>query len=71
MRAWQVRLYDEYAAMKACKASIKKNDYVSGEVLSGIIEELAACENPARCPHGRPTMLKIDRQELDRLFHRS
>lgn len=66
-----VRLYDEYAAMKACKASIKKNDYISGDLLSGIIEELAACENPSRCPHGRPTMLKIDRKELDQLFHRT
>ncbi len=66
-----VRLYDEYAAMKACKASIKRNDYVSGEVLSEILRELATCENPSRCPHGRPTMLRISPDELDRMFHRS
>ncbi|MCR9143567.1 MAG: DNA mismatch repair endonuclease MutL [bacterium] len=67
----QVRLYDEYAAMRACKASIKRNDHVSGEVLSEILKELAACENPSRCPHGRPTMLRISPAELDRMFHRS
>lgn len=67
----QVRLYDEYAAMKACKASIKRNDHVSGEVLSEILKELAACENPSRCPHGRPTMLRISPSELDRMFHRA
>ncbi len=67
----QVRLYDEYAAMKACKASIKRNDHVSGEVLSEILKELAACENPSRCPHGRPTMLRISPAELDRMFHRA
>lgn len=66
-----VRLYDEYAAMKACKASIKRNDYVSGPVLSDILQELAACENPSRCPHGRPTMIKITPDELDRLFYRA
>lgn len=66
-----VRLYDEYAAMKACKASIKRNDYVSGPVLSDILKELAACENPSRCPHGRPTMIKITPDELDRLFYRA
>jgi DNA mismatch repair protein MutL len=67
----QVRLYDEYAAMKACKASIKRNDHVSGEVLSEILKELAQCEQPARCPHGRPTMLRITPGELDRMFHRA
>jgi len=64
------RIYDEYAAMRACKASIKRNDAVSGEVISSILLELAQCENPSRCPHGRPTMIKITPEELDRLFHR-
>ena len=67
----QVRLYDEYAAMKACKASIKRNDHVSGEVITEILKELARCENPSRCPHGRPTMLRISPAELDRMFHRA
>ncbi|MCB1173417.1 MAG: hypothetical protein KDK39_07630, partial [Leptospiraceae bacterium] len=66
-----VTLYDDYTAMKACKASIKKNDHVAGGVLSSILAELARCENPARCPHGRPTMMRITQAELDRLFHRS
>jgi len=66
-----VRLYDEYAAMKACKASIKRNDFVANEVLSGILRELSECENPSRCPHGRPTMLRISPEELDRLFYRA
>ena len=66
-----VRLYEEYAAMKACKASIKRNDHVSGEVLGEILKELTQCENPSRCPHGRPTMLRISPDELDRMFHRA
>lgn len=66
-----VRVYDELAAMKACKASIKRNDHVSGETISQILLQLAQCENPSRCPHGRPTMMKLSRSELDRMFHRS
>ncbi|MCP5483168.1 MAG: DNA mismatch repair protein MutL, partial [Spirochaetales bacterium] len=66
-----VRLYDEYAAMKACKGSIKRNDRVDDSVLSSIIRELSQCENPSRCPHGRPTMYRISRAELDRWFHRA
>ena len=64
------RIYDELAAMKACKASIKKNDHVAGGVLSEILVQLSQCENPSRCPHGRPTMVKLTQSELDRLFHR-
>ncbi len=64
------RLYDEYAALKACKASIKRNDFVAGEVISDILYELSQTEDPSRCPHGRPTMIKITRQDLDRMFLR-
>ncbi|MBX7058654.1 MAG: DNA mismatch repair endonuclease MutL [Leptospirales bacterium] len=66
-----VRLYDEYAAMKACKASIKRNDIVSGEVISQILQQLSECEDPSRCPHGRPTILRISRNDLDAMFQRS
>lgn len=65
-----IRLYDEMAAMKACKASIKRNDYVDGEVISGILRDLSRCEDPSRCPHGRPTMVRIAPEDLDRLFMR-
>lgn len=65
-----VRVYDEYAAMKACKASIKRNDMVSGSVISQILHELSECEDPSRCPHGRPTMVKLTMEQLDRIFHR-
>lgn len=66
-----VRVYDEYAAMKACKASIKKNDVVHGSVLAEILKQLSQCQDPSRCPHGRPTMIRLSRAELDRMFHRS
>ena len=66
-----VRVYDEYAAMKACKASIKKNDVVHGSVLAEILKQLSQCDDPSRCPHGRPTMLRLTRNELDRMFHRT
>lgn len=67
----ELALYDEYAAMKACKASIKRNDYVAGETLSEILRQLAECEDPTRCPHGRPTMMRISMSELDAMFQRS
>ncbi|MCE9598651.1 MAG: DNA mismatch repair endonuclease MutL [Spirochaetia bacterium] len=66
-----INIFDEYAAMKACKASIKRNDVVAPEILSHILEDLMRCEDPTRCPHGRPTIVRISREALDRLFMRS
>jgi DNA mismatch repair protein MutL len=66
-----VRVYDEYAAMKACRASVKKNDVLSPEIISDILRQLGECEQPARCPHGRPTVLCFTRAELDRMFLRT
>ena len=63
-------LYKEYAAMRACKASIKKNDQLSNSLLAEILQELPKCQEPYRCPHGRPTMIQITRKELDRMFQR-
>lgn len=64
-------VYDEIAALRACRASIRKNEIISPEMISEILEQLSRCESPSRCPHGRPTMIKISRKELDILFHRS
>jgi DNA mismatch repair protein MutL len=66
-----IHIFDEYAAMKACKASIKKNDRIAQEILGHILDDLLKCDDPSRCPHGRPTMIRISRESLDRMFLRS
>ena len=66
-----IQIFDEYAAMKACKASIKKNDVIGDHVLADILKDLMQCDDPTRCPHGRPTMVRISRDAMDRLFMRS
>jgi DNA mismatch repair protein MutL len=65
-----VDLYKDYAALKACRSSVKRNDYVSGESLSRMLEQLSQCEDPSRCPHGRPTMIRLTREDLDKMFLR-
>lgn len=66
-----IHIFDEYAAMKACKASIKRNDRIAPEILAEILKDLLRCGDPSRCPHGRPTMVRISRSSLDRMFLRS
>ncbi len=64
------RIFEEYAAMKACKSSIKKNDSVSLEVIAELLQQLSRCEDPSRCPHGRPTMVFLSRTQIDQMFLR-
>jgi DNA mismatch repair protein MutL len=35
-----------------------------------LLRELAACENPFTCPHGRPTVISMDRKEVEKRFKR-
>jgi DNA mismatch repair protein MutL len=54
----------------ACKTAIKSGDKLSETEAIKLLEELFECENPYTCPHGRPTIIKITKDELDRKFLR-
>jgi DNA mismatch repair protein MutL len=36
-----------------------------------LIERLLQCENAYSCPHGRPTFVKLSREDIDRQFGRA
>lgn len=55
---------------KACKASIKANDYINGEEIQALIEDLKKTENPFSCPHGRPTFIKFSKYDIEKMFKR-
>ncbi|WP_347152368.1 DNA mismatch repair endonuclease MutL [Peptostreptococcus anaerobius] len=61
--------YDEIAEI-ACKSAIKGNDKISIEEAKHLIGQLEECSNPYTCPHGRPTMVKMTRYEIEKLFKR-
>lgn len=56
--------------MRACKISIKANERLDQAQQQKVIDDLLACETPYTCPHGRPTMIKLEERELERLFGR-
>lgn len=58
-------------ATKACKASVRANAHLSPESQRALLRELNKCRNPANCPHGRPTVVKISRHEIEKLFKRT
>lgn len=57
-------------AQAACKAAVKAHDKLSMEECSALLDQMAQCELPYCCPHGRPTILHISLNELERRFGR-
>lgn len=55
----------------ACKASIKAEENLSTLEMEQLLGQLAQTDNPFTCPHGRPTVIKLTRQELEKRFHRT
>jgi DNA mismatch repair protein MutL len=54
----------------ACGAAIKAGERLSLVEAQELIDQLMLQENPYSCPHGRPIIMKIGREELDRRFGR-
>jgi len=54
----------------ACKAAVKANDRIHITEARALIEELLKLENPFNCPHGRPTIVKLTKTEIEKMFKR-
>jgi DNA mismatch repair protein MutL len=54
----------------ACKGAIKANEKLSKKDMKSLILDLMKCKNPYTCPHGRPTMIKMEIKELEKMFKR-
>ncbi|RME92892.1 MAG: DNA mismatch repair endonuclease MutL [Candidatus Hydrogenedentota bacterium] len=63
-------LFDELAKSLSCRHAIRKGEQVSAANMQELVQKLQECENPARCPHGRPTMIFLSRDEIFKMFKR-
>ncbi len=57
-------------ASMACKAAIKGNMRISLVEANDLFDELLSLDNPYNCPHGRPTIIKMSKQEIEKKFKR-
>ena len=64
------RVLDRLAATTACHAAIKVNFALTPEKMVFLLDELQKTASPMTCPHGRPVVLRMTHQELERNFHR-
>jgi len=62
--------FDSLIKMMACRGAIPASRTVSEQEASAILADLERCASPSRCPHGRPTMLKITIADLEKMFGR-
>jgi DNA mismatch repair protein MutL len=61
---------DELLGDLACYPSVTGNTSLTEGSVRELLAALDDCENPYACPHGRPTVIHIDRQELEDRFER-
>jgi len=64
------RIICERAASMSCKAAVKGNNNMSFDEANRLIDELLDMDNPYSCPHGRPTIIKMSKYELEKKFKR-
>lgn len=60
----------EKIASMSCKAAVKGGRSISPPEALKIVQDLFELDNPFNCPHGRPTLIKITKNELEKRFGR-
>ena len=55
---------------RACKSAVKANDRLDTAEINQLLKDLAQCDNPFSCPHGRPTVIRMKKTEIEALFKR-
>lgn len=67
---WQNRL-ERFAATYACRAAIKAGHHLDPEEMRELLYRLLTAQLPAHDVHGRPTIVQLPQDELERRFGRS
>ncbi len=62
---------EKIARIIACRGAIKAGTVCSPEQCLRLIQQIRYAKNPFTCPHGRPTMIRFSRADLDSMFKRT
>lgn len=60
----------EKIASMACKGAVKGNQTLSASETIELFDQLFTLDNPYYCPHGRPTLISMTKNELEKKFKR-
>lgn len=70
-RGVDVKEQNIYKIMRlACRSAIKAGDQLSKEEAYALLDDLNQADTPFTCPHGRPTMIHLEKRTFEKLFLR-
>lgn len=61
---------EKFIATVACKAAVKANMALTKEEVDKLMAQLLVLPNPFTCPHGRPTAIKMSKNDIEKKFSR-
>jgi DNA mismatch repair protein MutL len=61
------RQFSTLIHMLACRGAVQASQTLRSEEAISLLAQLGKCVSPARCPHGRPTFIKISAEDLDKM----
>ena len=61
---------EKFIATVACKAAVKANMALTEQEVTSLMDKLLQLPNPFTCPHGRPTVIKMSKYDIERKFAR-
>ncbi len=57
-------------ASLACHSVVRAGERLEVAEMTTLLERLQTCDNPMHCPHGRPTIVRLEADAVARLFKR-
>ena len=61
---------EEVLTYMSCRSAIKFGQSLQISEMDALMEQMEGLKRPFTCPHGRPTMLKLTLDELNKMFGR-
>lgn len=63
-------LAERLAIATACHTAVRAGDALDHEMMASLLDALSRTTDPFSCFHGRPTMVRVPRSEIERWFYR-
>jgi len=69
-RTERQEIEEKFIATVACKSAVKANMHLEVEEVITLLDTLMQLPNPFTCPHGRPTAIKMTKNDIEKKFNR-
>ena len=69
-RTAKQEIEEKFIATVACKAAVKAHMVLTKEEVEQLLDQLLILPNPFTCPHGRPTAIRMTKNDIEKKFSR-